>query len=70
METREYYGRAAHFKQPVDIQSLVAQLHLTPSEPGLLKRIISTSVGQGPRLLARGFDPQVSLFDAFGQPKQ
>ncbi|KAI8912815.1 diphosphomevalonate decarboxylase [Gorgonomyces haynaldii] len=63
-DPQEYYGRALDFKAETEIPSL----RLQPLEQGKLKRIISTSIGDGPRVLSRGFGP-ASLFDQHGNPK-
>ncbi|KAH6585013.1 hypothetical protein BASA60_000708 [Batrachochytrium salamandrivorans] len=67
----DYYGRAASFLPEVDsakVSALAAQIGFLPYEAGSLQRIISTHVGDGPRLLSRGYDASVSLLNAEGIP--
>ncbi|KAI8806559.1 diphosphomevalonate decarboxylase [Cladochytrium replicatum] len=67
----EYFGRAAEFLGAVDaarVEELAKKIKVPALEPGSLRRIISTHVGDGPRLLARGNDPGVSLLDVSGNP--
>ncbi|KAI8923602.1 GHMP kinase [Entophlyctis helioformis] len=75
----EYYGRAASFMSESETARVVADLaakisanapgFATPYPAGSLRRIISTHVGDGPRLLATGNDAEISLLDAQGLPK-
>ncbi|KAK5671571.1 hypothetical protein BDV3_001073 [Batrachochytrium dendrobatidis] len=64
-----YFGRAAEYLPQVDstkIASIAEKISFSAYPAGSLQRIISTHVGDGPRLLARGFDPKVSLLDQSG----
>ncbi|RKO83315.1 GHMP kinase, partial [Blyttiomyces helicus] len=69
----EYYGRARERLWDAErdaVKELVAKIGMAPYPVGSLRRIISTRVGDGPRILARSYDPQVSLLTADGLPKK
>jgi diphosphomevalonate decarboxylase len=60
----EYFGRATNYLGQVDqkkVTKLATALGLKPWPVDCLRRIISTVVGDGPRLLSREFDSSVSL---------
>ncbi|KAL2914660.1 diphosphomevalonate decarboxylase [Polyrhizophydium stewartii] len=68
----EYFGRAASAflpaVDPAKVAALAAQIGFAPFPAGSLQRIISTHVGDGPRVLARGHVESVSLLSATGLP--
>lgn len=69
----EYYGRAMDFvnfwEQDEETREFLGQMEKLPVFPkGSFKRIISTQVGDGPRLLASTYEPSVSLLDDKGWP--
>ncbi|KAJ3044814.1 diphosphomevalonate decarboxylase [Rhizophlyctis rosea] len=69
---KEYLGRAAEFVGKEDqgkVQGLLEKLKILPYPEGSLKRIISTHVGDGPRVLADGWDASVSLLGEDGAPR-
>ncbi|KAJ3164126.1 diphosphomevalonate decarboxylase [Geranomyces variabilis] len=65
-----YLGRAAQYVGKEDVAgvaSLVQKIGMTPLADGSLRRIISTSVGDGPRVL--GWGAENSLLGENGLPK-
>ncbi|KNC96337.1 diphosphomevalonate decarboxylase [Spizellomyces punctatus DAOM BR117] len=71
-ERKEYFGRAANFMGSENVKAvddMVSRIGMKPLERGSLRRIISTSVGDGPRILARGWNAHVSLLGEDGLPK-
>ncbi|KAJ3295834.1 diphosphomevalonate decarboxylase [Borealophlyctis nickersoniae] len=72
-ERAEYFGRATEFMGKVDeakIEELVDRLKIPSYPAGSLRRIISTRVGDGPRVMAGGYDAEVSLLKEDGVPKR
>ncbi|KAJ3192717.1 diphosphomevalonate decarboxylase [Irineochytrium annulatum] len=71
VDVAEYYGAAAELMhEPVgryDRIEAIMKAHRYPA--GSLRRIIRTRVGDGPRVLARGFDAKVSLLNADGSSR-
>ncbi|KAI9101278.1 diphosphomevalonate decarboxylase [Phlyctochytrium arcticum] len=68
----DYFGRAKEFmgqENKQSVQDLIKQIGMSPREPGSLRRIISTKVGDGPRVLARGNVAGTSLLGEDGLPK-
>ncbi|KAI9011415.1 diphosphomevalonate decarboxylase [Gaertneriomyces semiglobifer] len=71
-ERTEYLGRAAEFIGKEDsaaVDVMVQKIGVRPMPRGSLRRIISTNVGDGPRVLAKGWSSQVSLLNSEGVPK-
>ena len=68
----EYFGRAKEFLGKEDqgrVQGLLEKMRIQPYPEGSLKRIISTHVDDGPRILAEGWVDSVSLLNEGGVPK-
>ncbi|KAI9208824.1 diphosphomevalonate decarboxylase [Polychytrium aggregatum] len=69
----EYYGRAAEFlpkADPAKVGQLASSIR-TPKYPaGSIRRIISTPIGDGPRILAAQHEPLISLLNSEGLPKR
>jgi diphosphomevalonate decarboxylase len=69
---QEYFGRALEFMNDIDhskIKKIVQRLKLSPWPKDSLTRIISTVVGDGPRLLSSEFDSEESLLSLQNVPK-
>ncbi|KAI8824076.1 diphosphomevalonate decarboxylase [Fimicolochytrium jonesii] len=69
-EKKAYLGRAATFAGEEDAAALkkaIEQIKMAPLEQGSLKRIISTSIGDGPRIL--GWGVENALLGENGLPK-
>jgi hypothetical protein len=64
--TQDYFGRSSEFLTSIDTSDILKAVHVPRHTPGTLKRIISTSIGDGPRTLAERFDPKTSLMDLNG----
>ncbi|KAJ3275493.1 diphosphomevalonate decarboxylase [Terramyces sp. JEL0728] len=72
-KANEYYGRSKSAVDKVDkakAQELCESLGLDPWSKGSLTRIISTSVGDGPRVLSKEYDSDVSLLTIDNVPKK
>ena len=68
-EAGEYFGRAQEFlSADVQVDDVLKEIKVPVCPPGTLKRIISTHVGDGPRVLASTYDPAVSLLNMDGLP--
>ena len=65
-QTPEYYGRSLEFQKDKKECEFLESTKPFVYPVDSLKRIISTRVGDGPRILAKGFDPQVSLIEEDG----
>ncbi|KAJ3128203.1 diphosphomevalonate decarboxylase [Nowakowskiella sp. JEL0407] len=65
----EYFGRAKEFLGKEDAGALISQIKMAPFAPGSLRRVISTHVGDGPRVIAHSFKPEISLLSVAGTPK-
>ncbi|KAJ3328578.1 diphosphomevalonate decarboxylase, partial [Kappamyces sp. JEL0680] len=69
---KEYYGRASRFLDQIphkELQEITQQIKLAPWPANSLRRLISTTVGDGPRLLSTTNDEQSLLTDD-NLPKQ
>jgi diphosphomevalonate decarboxylase len=68
--TEEYFGGAQGLLGTVDLARIQSLLDLMPHArhfaPGSLTRLIKTQVGDGPRVLSRGFNSDVSLLNEEG----
>lgn len=71
-ERKEYFGSATELIGKADaaaLDDIVGRIGMRPLNSGSLRRIISTRVGDGPRVLARGWKSGVSLLQEDGFPK-
>ncbi|TPX30613.1 diphosphomevalonate decarboxylase [Synchytrium microbalum] len=68
VDVNDYYGRALDIKRPDSIEHVTKGIRMASYEAGSLKRVIYTSVGDGPRVLAAGYDAAISLLKADGHP--
>ncbi|KAJ1565667.1 diphosphomevalonate decarboxylase [Nowakowskiella sp. JEL0078] len=68
---KEYFGRSSEFLNLKGSRTdeIIEGIKMLPFTPGSLRRVISTHVGDGPRLLARGNQDSVSLLSITGLPK-
>ncbi|KAJ2998909.1 diphosphomevalonate decarboxylase [Globomyces sp. JEL0801] len=67
-----YYGRGINYLNDIktkDIELLIKKIGLKPYPVDSLSRIISTSVGGGPRLLSNEYDSSESLLNLKNEPK-
>ena len=68
--SKEYYGRATRYLEEIDrdeLKNVIDQLPYTPWPENQFRRLISTTVGDGPRLLSTSSD-EASLLDSENNP--
>ncbi|TPX51067.1 diphosphomevalonate decarboxylase [Synchytrium endobioticum] len=68
VDNNDYYGRAMSIKRS-NVDEIIKEITMSTFEAGSLKRVIYTGVGDGPRVLARGYDTAISLLNDEGLPK-